>query len=125
MANGTFRVATLGGVDTTSNYWRDVGAPKVRERKAELGREVSNTTIAAAVEKSSGKNTSRQLVEEWFKGEREPYVSQLVALCEYLDLDPATVLVQEVKARSAGRRIKDGSVPRQHTSVRQKFRMNR
>jgi hypothetical protein len=73
------------------SYWRDVGAPKVAARKASIGRRLSNTTIAAFVEFRSQKNTSRVLVESWFKGTREPYISQLVALCEILELDPASV----------------------------------
>jgi hypothetical protein len=105
-----------------ANYWRDVGAPKARARKAELGRSVSNSMIAAAVETASGKSTSRQLVEEWFKGEREPYVSQLVALCEHLGLELSGVLNTSSAPRIPVRRVKEGarviSVQRAKVSVR-------
>lgn len=83
--------ATVSGMKP-EDYWRLVGAPRVREQKAALGREVSNSSIAAAVEAATGKNTSRQLVEAWFAGEREPYISQLIALCSKLGLDFRTVL---------------------------------
>jgi hypothetical protein len=73
-------------------YWARIGAPKIRLRKRELGRAVSNTTIASAVESQSGKATSRQLVEEWMKGNREPYVSQLVALCDQMKISLTEVL---------------------------------
>ena len=119
------RVATLGGVNP-ADYWRLVGAPKARAKKDELGRSVSNTSIAAAVEQKSGKSTSRQLVEEWFKGEREPYVSQLVALCEHLDLSIVEVLSPMAKDRVPVRRIRDGSVAAQpNTAGRRKFRTGR
>lgn len=74
------------------DYWAKVGAPKVRLRKLELGRKVTNTEIAAAVELKSGKRTTRNLVEAWFKGFREPYVSQLVALCSTMDIGVGEVL---------------------------------
>jgi hypothetical protein len=109
-----------------ADYWREVGAPKVRARKEELGRALSNTMIAAAVEQSSGKSTSRQLVEEWFKGEREPYVSQLVALCAHLGLDVEGVLSRDAKVRVPLRRIKEGGAAvRPNTAAPRKFRISR
>lgn len=90
--------ATVGGM-TPGDYWRLIGAPRARERKEELGRAVSNSSIAAAVEAATGKNTSRQLVEAWFTGEREPYVSQLIALGEKLGLDPIALLAPPTRAR--------------------------
>lgn len=82
-----------------SDYWSKVCAPKVRAVKRDLGRAVSNTAIAAAVEQRTGKNTSRQLVEAWFSGVREPYISQLIALCEYLELAPADVFLSKPTAQ--------------------------
>lgn len=87
------------------DYWRNVCAPVVRSKKAEIGRKLTNTDIAAAVEHASGKDTSRQLVEHWFKGFREPYLSQFVALCERLEIEPVTVLtggnVKNIPQKSA------------------------
>lgn len=70
-----------------SDYWRRVCAPEVRARKREIGRSMTNTEIAAEVEAKSGKATTRQLLEMFFRGEREPYISQLVALCGAMDMD--------------------------------------
>ena len=75
-----------------ADYWKEIGAPKLRARKAEIGRAMANREIAAAVEARSGKGTTRQLVEMFFRGDREPYISQLIALCQVLELDPATVM---------------------------------
>lgn len=82
------------------DYWRKVCAPVIRDKKEKLGRSISNSTIAAAVEAKTGKGSSRQLVEAWFHGDREPYVGQFVALCEKLDLDPALVIGQEKRRRA-------------------------
>lgn len=87
------------------DFWRNVCAPVVRSKKKEIGRDLSNTDIAAAVELASGKDTSRQLVEHWFRGIREPYMSQFVALCTRLEIEPVTVLtggnVKNVSQKSA------------------------
>lgn len=114
VANPLPAIATVGGVKA-ADYWREVGAPKIRARKEALGRAVSNGSIAAAVEEASGKNTSRQLVEEWMKGYREPYVSQLAALCEVLDIG-----MEEVLAKSVGRRqmLRVGTVRQEPKKVR-------
>lgn len=93
-------LATVGGVKA-ADYWKSVGAPKIRARKEALGRSVSNTAIAAKVEEASGKSTSRQLVEEFMKGEREPYISQLVALCAFLELEIEEVLTPAVERTPA------------------------
>lgn len=114
VANRTAPLATVGGVKA-ADYWREIGAPKIRARKDALGRSVSNSSIAAAVEEASGKNTSRQLVEEWMKGEREPYVSQLAALCTVLDIG-----MEEILSASVGKRpmLRVGTVRQQKSKVR-------
>lgn len=81
------------------NYWRDVCAPRLRARKLELGREVPEREIAAFVHRRSGKATKRSLVAMWLRGEREPYISQFLALCEKLSLDPFAVLREEKRAK--------------------------
>jgi hypothetical protein len=91
VAKSALPLATVCGMEW-SGYWKEVAAPKARARKDRLGRAVSNTSIAAAVEASTGKRTSRQLVEAWFAGKREPYISQFFALCKYLELDPGEML---------------------------------
>ena len=70
-----------------SDYWRSVGAPKVRARKLEIGRGMTNESIAEQIEIRSGKRTTRKAFENFMNGIREPYVSQLVALCSILELD--------------------------------------
>ena len=72
--------------------WREVLAPRLKARKAELGRSVSETAIARDVETATGQDSSRSLVAMWFRGEREPTVTQFVALCMRLMLDPVEVL---------------------------------
>lgn len=67
-------------------------------KKQAIGRSLSNTDIAAAVERATGKDTSRQLVEHWFRGIREPYMSQFIALCERLELDPKQVITASTAA---------------------------
>lgn len=87
-------------------YWRDVCAPKLKSKKDELGREMPERAIAAAVEAASGKNTSRGLVSLWLLGEREPYISQFYALCDKLGCDPVDVLRKEkVKEHIPLRRV--------------------
>ncbi len=74
------------------DYWKQVCAPIVRGKKEKIGRSLTNSDIAAAVERATGKDTSRQLVEHWFRGIREPYMSQFIALCARLEVDPMEVL---------------------------------
>lgn len=81
-------------------YWKQVCAPVVRGKKAKFGRSLSNTAIAASIERATGKDTSRQLVEHWFRGIREPYMSQFIAMCDRLEIDPIEVL----KPASASRK---------------------
>lgn len=91
VAIATGRKATVSSMES-KDYWRNVCAPVVRSKKKEIGRAVTNTDIAAAVERATGKDTSRQLVEHWFRGLREPYMSQFVALCDRLGIEPVAVL---------------------------------
>lgn len=93
VATGGAQHATLS-VMKSVDYWREVCAPKLRGRKREIGRELTNTEIAAAVEARSTKSTTRQLIEHFFNGRREPYISQFFALCEVMKLDPMDVLTQ-------------------------------
>ncbi len=79
------------------DYWRLVCAPVVRGKKEKLkkqkiGGDFTNSDIAAAVERATGKDTSRQLVEHWLNGRREPYLSQFIALCAWLEVDPIEAL---------------------------------
>jgi hypothetical protein len=82
-----------------SDYWREVCAPKLKARKDELGRTVPEREIAAAVEAASGKRTGRAALGHILSGEREPYISQFVALCQKLELDPLTVLQSVAPSR--------------------------
>ncbi len=68
------------------DYWRLVAAPKLKARKQEIGRSRTNTEIAAAVELASGKPTTRQALEHFINGVREPYISQLVAICRAMEI---------------------------------------
>ena len=105
-----------------SDYWREVGAPKLRARKAEIGRTVTNTQIAAAVEEKSGKATTRQLFEMFLRGTREPYISQLVAICDKMDLDLATVIGAPTAIRQPAFRSQDG---RENSAVSHRRRKTR
>lgn len=115
------QIATVCSVKKPSpeDYWRTVCAPKMRAAKEVVGRKLSNTAIAAAVEEASGKNTSRQLVEAWFEGSREPYISQFFALCQYLEVEPHEVLAAERSERQPLRRISEGE---RTLDARKKFR---
>ena len=72
--------------------WRDVLAPQLKARKDELGRKVPERQIAYEVAQATGQESSRSLLAMWLRGEREPTVSQFVALCRRLMLDPVEVL---------------------------------
>lgn len=91
-------VATLRGV-AWGDYWRRVCAPKLLARKEELGREMPEREIAAAVETATGKPSGRGLVWSWLHGEREPFISQFFALCDKLGLEPTDVLREEPPPR--------------------------
>jgi hypothetical protein len=75
-----------------SKYWTKVCAPALSSRKNKLGRTFPEREIAAAVAKATGKRTSRSLVGMWLGGAREPYISQFIALCDTLGIDPKDVL---------------------------------
>lgn len=85
-----------------SEYWREVCAPAIRRRKKDLGRGVPEREIAAYVEAESGKLTSRGLVSLFVSGKREPYISQFIALCSKLDLDPVEILSGRVVVKTTG-----------------------
>jgi hypothetical protein len=74
------------------NYWARVCAPKLRARKKEMGRGVPEREIAAYVESATGKRSERALINLWFLGKREPYISQFLALCNKLQVDPLEIL---------------------------------
>jgi hypothetical protein len=77
------------------DYWRLVCAPKLREQKERRwGRELPAWEIADAVSKASGKPIDRGAVGHWLTGVREPYISQFIALCSKLEIDPMEVLQQ-------------------------------
>lgn len=61
-------------------------------RKRELGRKVPEREIAAYVATQTGKPSERALVGMWLHGEREPFVSQFLALCVKLQINPNEVL---------------------------------
>lgn len=81
--------------------WRDVLAPQLKARKNELGRKVPERQIAYEVAQATGQVSSRSLLSMWFSGEREPTVSQFVALCRRLMLDPVEILSSRNYVRAA------------------------
>lgn len=85
------QIVTVGSM-IASDYWRKKCAPILRARKQELGLKMTEREIAAAVEAESGKDTGRVLVHRWLDGSREPYVSQLVALCKKMGVSLTEVL---------------------------------
>ncbi len=82
-------------------YWAKVGAPILRAKKDEIGRSASNTDLAAQVEAACGKRTTRQLFEHFINGKREPYVSQLVAMCQVMGVDLDSVISPPTVKRRA------------------------
>ncbi len=80
-------------------YWRQVLAPKLKARKAELGRKVSETSIAYDVSQGTGQDSSRSLLAMWLRGEREPTVSQFMALCERMGLSGIDLLRDSINVR--------------------------
>lgn len=85
-----------------STYWRDLCAPILKRRKEALGRKVPEREIAAFVESESGKDTGRALINLFLLGEREPYVSQFIALCTKLELSPLDVLAGRLVVSTIG-----------------------
>lgn len=85
---------TLRGMGDLKRLWRDVLAPTLKKQKDALGRKVPERQIAYDVAQATGQDSSRSLLSMWFSGEREPTVSQFVALCRRLMLDPVEVLTQ-------------------------------
>lgn len=74
--------------------WRNEIAPRLKAQKDALGRQVPERQIAYEVAQATGQDSSRSLVSMWFSGDREPTVSQFVALCRRLMLDPVEILAE-------------------------------
>ena len=74
------------------DYWKLVAAPKIRARKRVLGRARSNASLAEAIELASGKRTGRGLFEHFMRGTREPYISQVVAMCSVMEVPLQEIL---------------------------------
>ena len=81
------------------DYWRRVCAPKLKARKDALGRAMPEKEIASYVETATGKPSGRGLVSLWLLGIREPFISQYMALCQKLGMDPLEVLRDAPKGR--------------------------
>lgn len=84
-----------------TTYWPEVCAPALKARKDELGRKVPEREIAAYVESETGQDSSRQLVSLWLLGKREPTITQFIALCNKLGVEPEEVL--RIKSRTLKR----------------------
>lgn len=99
----------MGKVINRTTYWRDVLAPKLLARKRELGRAVPERRIAFEVAQATGQDSSRSLLAMWFRGEREPTVSQFLALCERMDLSWSEVLSanHRISERKPARRVNE------------------
>lgn len=103
VAKDAERSATVRSVGTKpSAYWRQLCAPILKRRKDVLGRKVPEREIAAYVEAESGKDTSRGAVNLFLLGEREPYISQFIALCTKLELSPLDVLAGRLVINQVG-----------------------
>lgn len=70
------------------DYWAKVCVPKLRERKEQLGRNFTNDSISEEVERLSGKRTGRTLFQHFLRGRREPYLSQALAICKVMGIEP-------------------------------------
>jgi hypothetical protein len=86
-----------------SDYWSKVGAPRLRALitayKESSRTKVTNSELASQVETRSGKKAGRAAFEHFVNGVREPYVSQLVAICEILEIDVAELLQPPTRVR--------------------------
>jgi hypothetical protein len=96
VANKGGLVATVCCMQKTwGEYWKETCAPILRAKKDQLkgqGKIASDQALAAAVEDRSGKRSGRALVNHMLNGVREPYFSQFLALCDMLEVEPASVL---------------------------------
>jgi len=90
-------------------YYKKSLAPKLKARKDELGRSVPERSIAFDLQMATGQESSRSLLAMWFRGEREPTVTQFMALCERMGLSPIEVLAASgsVRQRTRGRTINE------------------
>lgn len=82
----------LLGMTDLKMLWRERLAPVLKRQKDTLGRAVSERQIAHEVALATGQDSSRSLLSMWLRGELEPTVSQFVALCRRLMLDPVEIL---------------------------------
>jgi transcriptional regulator with XRE-family HTH domain len=105
VAKRAFQLATVGSVERTGDHWRKVCAPQLKRVKDRLGRGVPEREIAAAVHTASGKGTTRQLVSLWLHGQREPYISQFLALCDKLGVNWRDVMEPSPATRAPLARV--------------------
>lgn len=89
--------ATVSGMADWKKYSR-IGrwAKRAMAAKGSGKNKISDRAIAAFVTAETGKNSERSLINAWMNEEREPYLSQFFALCQYLKLDPGEMLGLEV-----------------------------
>lgn len=98
---------TLRDMRDWRTYYSKVVAPKLRAKKAELGRSVPERSIAFDLQMATGQESSRSLLAMWLRGEREPTITQFMALCERMGIPPIELLQQSVSVshRTRGRMI--------------------
>lgn len=63
------------------SWWARAKAVKAKAQKYDAD-------IAAYVSENSERKAGRAEVNHWFNMKREPTISQFIALCDYLGLDP-------------------------------------
>lgn len=83
---------TVRDMEDWRGFWVKKIAPRLKARKDELGRNHPERTIAFDVQMATGQESSRSLLAMWFRGEREPTLSQFMALCDRMGLDPLEVI---------------------------------
>lgn len=103
VAHGIGQAATVCSVES-GDYWKRICAPFLKGKKDKIGRSLTQADMAEAIEKESGKDTARALVGHWLKGIREPYISQFVALCRQLGVEPEEAIKGDLESEREKRR---------------------
>lgn len=94
VAHALRQTATVGSV-SPKDYWRLTCAPVLQRQRVALkavGQWRSQADMAAEIQEVTGKASERALVGHWITGEREPYISQMIALCNIVRLDPVALV---------------------------------
>ena len=82
------------------DFYRKQIAPRLKARKDDMGRGESERAIAFDVQMATGQVSSRSLLAMWLRAEREPTISQFMALCDRMEVDPVEILTGRVVVKN-------------------------